>query len=142
MLNKYGVTIARILLGIIFFAHGVAKIQMGLSNVAGWFNSIGIPSFVAYGVAYLELLGGLALIVGAATRIVSSAFVLMLIGAIFTAKLPAGLLGNGNMAGYELDIALIVIGFYFAVASYVGISIDEVIKKRQVSKESGIGKQF
>lgn len=38
-------TLMRILLGIIFTAHGVAKVQMGVGNVAGWFGSIGIPEF-------------------------------------------------------------------------------------------------
>ncbi|MXO80774.1 DoxX family protein, partial [Paenibacillus sp. OT2-17] len=29
-------TIMRVALGILFLAHGIAKFQMGLGNVAGW----------------------------------------------------------------------------------------------------------
>jgi hypothetical protein len=34
---------------------------MGLSNVDAWFSSIGIPGFLAYVVAMLELVGGIML---------------------------------------------------------------------------------
>jgi putative oxidoreductase len=34
--------------GITFAVHGCSKFQMGLGNVAGWFESIGIPGVLAW----------------------------------------------------------------------------------------------
>jgi putative oxidoreductase len=123
--------IMRVVLGIIFLAHGVAKFQMGLGNVEEWFSSIGIPGFIAYVVAMLELLGGIMLIVGLFTRYVSAVFVVMLLGAIVMAKLPVGLLGNGQMAGYELDLGFILISLYLVVAERSALSIDHLIMNKR-----------
>lgn len=121
-------TIARVVLGILFLAHGIDKLHMGLSNVEAWFNSIGVPGVLAYVVATIELVGGIMLIIGIFTRYVSAIFVMMLIGAIFTTKLSIGLLGNGQMAGYELDLSFIVIAIYLIVAERSPLSLDYLFK--------------
>jgi putative oxidoreductase len=123
-------TIMRVILGVIFMAHGISKLQMGLGNIAGWFDSIGIPGFAAYIVAYFELIGGIALIIGLATRFVSIGFIILLIVATFAAKLPAGLLGNGQMAGYELDLALLALAAYFAVGNERGYGVDRLLFRK------------
>src|SRR5947209_8584278 len=119
--------IMRVVLGIIFLSHGVAKLQMGLSNVEAWFSSIGVPGFLAYIVAILELVGGIMLIVGLFTRYASALFVVMLIGAIVTAKLPVGLLGNAQMPGYELDLGFILVSLYLVVAEKSTLSVERFI---------------
>ncbi|MFK7691861.1 DoxX family protein [Paenibacillus sp. HJGM_3] len=123
--------IMRVVMGIIFLSHGVAKFQTGLSNVDAWFSSIGIPGFLGYVIAMLELVGGILLIVGLFTRYVSALFVVMLIGAIFTAKLPAGLLGNAQMPGYELDLGFLMISLYLVVADRSPLSVDRLIMNKR-----------
>lgn len=123
--------IMRVVLGIIFIFHGIAKFQMGLGNVDAWFSSIGIPGFLAYVVATLELVGGIMLIAGLFTRYVSVLFVVLLLGAIFTAKLSAGLLGNGQAAGYELDLGFLLISLYLAVADKSPVSVDSLIMRKR-----------
>lgn len=125
--------IMRVVLGIIFLVHGIAKFQMGLTNVEGWFSSIGIPGFLAYVVAVLELAGGIMLIAGLFTRYVSVLLIVLLVGAIFTAKLSLGLLGDGQQAGYELDLALILVALYLAVDNDSALSIDRFIKNKQTA---------
>ncbi|GIP54366.1 DoxX family protein [Paenibacillus vini] len=122
--------IMRVVLGIIFVFHGVDKFQMGLSNVEAWFSSMGIPGFLAYVVAVIELVGGIMLIVGLFTRYVSVLLVVTLIGAIVTAKLSAGLLGNGNMAGYELDLGFILVLLHLIIAESP-LSIDRLISNKR-----------
>ncbi|ULO08331.1 DoxX family protein [Paenibacillus sp. 19GGS1-52] len=119
--------IMRVVLGIIFVFHAVDKFQMGLGNVEAWFTSLGIPGFVAYVVVVIELVGGIMLILGLFTRYVSALFVIVLIGAIMTAKLSVGLLGNGQMAGYELDLGFILISLYLIVADRTPLSVDHLV---------------
>jgi putative oxidoreductase len=123
--------IMRVVMGIIFLSHGVAKLQMGLSNVDAWFSSIGIPGFLAYEVAMLELVGGIMIIVGLFTRYVSALFVVMLIGAILTTKLSAGLLGDGQMPGYELDLGFMLVSLYLVVAEQSTLSVDRLIMNKR-----------
>ena len=72
--NEIGALILRITLGAIFFIHGVVKFQGGIENTAGWFESLGLPGATAYGVALLEIIGGILLIIGLATRLVAALF--------------------------------------------------------------------
>lgn len=113
--TEIGVLIARVILGITFFVHGLAKFQGGIGNTAGFFESLGLPGFAAPVIATIELAGGIAMIAGLGTRIVAALFALTMVGAIVKVKLAAGFMGNPQMAGYELDLALLalaaVIGF-------------------------------
>lgn len=132
--NEIGALILRVVLGFLFFIHGFVKFQGGIENIAGWFESIHIPGFMAYVVAFIELVGGIALILGVATRIVSILFALVMAGAIITAKLPAGLLGNGQMAGYELDIAFLAIAVYLAVNGSRLLSLHQFVMNKNEIK--------
>jgi putative oxidoreductase len=124
--NEIGTLILRVTLGALFLIHGVVKFQGGIENIEGWFSSIGLPGFMAYGVALLEIIGGIALIIGFATRIVSVLFALLMIGAILKVKLSVGLLGNGQMAGYELDLAFLAMAAYLAISGSKFLSINQL----------------
>lgn len=113
--HETGSLILRLVLGISFLVHGLIKFQSGIDNIAGWFQSIGLPGFAAYAVAIIEVVGGIALIVGIGTRVVSVLFALIMVGAIVTVKLAAGFAGNGQMAGYELDLAFLAMAIYLAL---------------------------
>ncbi|WP_339229712.1 DoxX family protein [Oceanobacillus sp. FSL K6-2867] len=117
--NEAGSVILRIVLGITFFIHGLDKFQAGIGNIAGYFESLGIPGFLAYIVAFIELIGGIALILGIGTKIVSVLIAIIMLGAIFTAKLSLGFLD-----GYELDIALLAISIYLILADRTPFSLD------------------
>lgn len=133
MMNKLEASklVLRLVLGISFLLHGIAKFQGGIANTAGWFDSIGIPGVIAYAVAVIEVAGGIALIVGLGTRAVSILLGILMLGAIFTAKLPAGFLGNGTGAGYELDIAFLAIAIFLAVNGSKMFALDGVLSKTQ-----------
>ena len=61
--------IIRVVLGIIFFAHGAQKVLgwyggQGLKGTAAFFNSMGMPLPIAYLVCLLEFLSGIGLLIG------------------------------------------------------------------------------
>ena len=114
--NDAGAVVLRVVLGLIFLVHGLSKFQGGIANTVGYFDSLSIFGFLAYVVALIELIGGIMLILGIGTRIVSVLFAVIMLGAIFTAKLSAGFLGNDQMAGYELELALLAMAVFLAIA--------------------------
>ncbi len=91
---------------------------------------MGLPGFMAYGVALLEIVGGVALIVGLATRFISALFVLLMIGATLKVKLAVGLLGNGQMAGYELDLAFLAMAVYLVINGSKLLSVSQLILQK------------
>ena len=101
--------IARVVVGVIMAAHGWDKLQDGPAGFGqGLLAGLGIPApeVVAWIVTVIELGGGIALIVGALSRLAALANVGVLIGAIVTVKAEAGLIAEEGV-GYELDLALI-----------------------------------
>ncbi|MGG3890401.1 DoxX family protein [Metabacillus fastidiosus] len=132
--NELGALILRVALGALFFVHGLVKFQDGIENTVGWFASIGLPGFMAYGVALTELIGGIALIIGLATRLVSALYTIIMIGAIVKVKLSLGLLGNGQMAGYELDLAFLAIAIYLLINGSKLLSVSQLIFKKDSSE--------
>ncbi|WP_042347467.1 DoxX family protein [Bacillus massiliigorillae] len=136
MINKFEVStlILRLILGITFFIHGLAKFQDGIENIVGWFESIGLPGFMAYGVGLIELVGGIALVIGLGSRFVSALFIVLMAGAILKVKLAAGFLGNGQGAGYELDIALLALAIFIMINGSQMLALDSIIFKKKKSE--------
>jgi putative oxidoreductase len=128
--TEIGALILRVTLGVIFFIHGYVKFQDGIENTVGWFTSIGLPGFLAYAVAGIELVGGLALILGLGTRIVSALIAIIMIGATLKVKLSLGLLGNGQMAGYELDLAFLAMAIYLAINGSKLLSVGQILYQK------------
>lgn len=84
---------------------------------------------MAYVIAGIELIGGIALIIGFGTRVVSALIGIIMIGAILKVKLSVGFLGNGQMAGYELDLAFLAIAIFLAINGSEFLSVDRLIFK-------------
>ncbi|WP_277584604.1 DoxX family protein [Psychrobacillus antarcticus] len=122
--------ILRVVFGLMFLIHGIAKFQGGISNTVGYFDSLGLPGSLAYGIAIIELVGGLLLIIGFGTRIIGALFAVIMLGAIFSAKLSLGLLGDGVSAGYELELVFLGIGVYFVLADPINLSLDEKLSQK------------
>lgn len=133
MLKKYevGALILRVVLGITFFIHGLVKFQGGIENTVGWFASIGLPGALAYVVAIVELVGGIALIIGLGSRVVSGLLAVLMIGATLKVKLAGGFLGIGQGAGYELDLALLAMALFLTINGSKLFAVDQIVFKRQ-----------
>ncbi|GAA0134382.1 DoxX family protein [Paenibacillus sp. YSY-4.3] len=125
--EELGLILLRLSLGITFLIHGFDKFQGGIANTAAFFESLGLPGFAAYVVALIELLGGIAMVLGLGTKVVAGLFAIIMAGAIFKVKLAAGFLGNGQMAGYELDLILLVISVYLALKSKSFLALDNIL---------------
>lgn len=121
-----GTLIIRVILGIIFLAHGLDKFGSGIGNIEGFFESLGIPAFMASVVAIIEIVGGIALILGLATRIASVVLGIVLIVAIVQAKL-----GMGFLNGYELDVALLAMAAHLALSGSSLLSVDSLFAKKR-----------
>lgn len=101
--------ILRVALGGLFLAHAGLKLFVFTpAGTAGFFESIGLPGALAYLIIAVELIGGLALIAGFHTRIVSLSLIPVLLGAIFTVHLGAGFFFSNANGGWEYPAFWIV----------------------------------
>jgi putative oxidoreductase len=88
--------VVRLIIGGIFIAAGWMKVS-DMASTLGFFNSLGISAFLTYAVSYLELIGGVAIVLGAWTCISSAVLaVIMIVAVVITYK------GGLQAYGYPL----------------------------------------
>jgi len=82
-INKnLAVLIVRIIIGGIFITTGWMKVFDMVATV-GFFNGLGIASFLAYVVSYAELVGGILIILGLWTEIATGVLAIIMLVAIY-----------------------------------------------------------
>lgn len=125
-----GLLLIRLVLGIIFIAHGWQKVfTYGMSGVGENFVQMGIPLGAALGpvVSLVELLGGVAILLGLFTRAAAVGVASVMVGAIVFAHLPAGFFAPN---GYEFPLMLMVTAAALAVLGGGAYSADAVLERR------------
>lgn len=98
-----GLLLLRIALGAVFITHGWMKWQ-NMDGTIQFFSSIGLSAMWAYLVATIELLGGLAVLLGIWHRLAGWLLAAVMAGAIITVKGSKGFVG-----GYEFDLTLLLV---------------------------------
>lgn len=95
-------TLLRVTSGVWFLLHAGLKIFVFTpAGTVGYFQSLGLPGPLAYLVIAAELLGGLALLAGYKTRLVSLALSVILVGSIVTPHFAAGFFFSNAGGGWE-----------------------------------------
>jgi len=82
----------RLIVGVGFIQHGVAKLSSGPDSFAAILNALGVPAphLMAWSAILVELLGGGAVLLGAFVALASLPLAALLLVAIFTVHLPYG----------------------------------------------------
>ena len=130
--------ILRMVVGIVFVAHGWQKIFVtGLDGVTAGFAQMGIPmpELAAPVIAGVELIGGLALILGLWTRVFGGLLAIDMLGAMLFVHLRNGFFLPG---GIEFVLTLCSIAVAFAVAGAGGMSVDYAMKQRRMVELASI----
>ena len=130
-LQGWGLTILRVVVGIVFFVHGGQKLFIyGFSGVAGFMGRLGIPApmLSAVVVTAVEFLGGAALVLGVVTRWAAILLALNMLGAILTVHLKAGFF---LPHGYEFALTLLAATVALGLAGPGEAAIDTALAIRQ-----------
>jgi len=77
--------ITRLIIGGIFIATGWMKVS-DMASTVGFFDQLGIPVFLAYAVGYVELIGGIMIVLGLWTCLVAMILSVVMVFAIWFTK--------------------------------------------------------
>jgi putative oxidoreductase len=136
--NDVALTILRVVLGTVFFAHGAQKMLgwfggFGFHGTMGFFEHMGMPAPVAFLVICTEFFGGLGLIVGLLTRIAALGIGVEMIGAIFMVHLPNGFfmnwMGNQKGEGFEYHLLTVAMAAALLLRGAGAFSLDRSLSK-------------
>ena len=126
-----GIALVRVIVGVVFLAHGYQKFFIfGLAGSTAAFGQMGVPapSITAPMVATLELVGGLALILGFLTRLAALGLAINMLGAIVFVRIAGGFFMPN---GAEYEIALCVACLALVLAGAGAMSIDATLAARR-----------
>jgi putative oxidoreductase len=114
--------ILRLVLGVVFFAHGAQKILgwfggYGFSGTMGFFTHNGIPAVFAFLAIAAEFFGGLGLLLGLLGRIAAFGIMCNMLVAIATVHAANGFFMNwsGNQKGEGFEYHLLVLAMTTAI---------------------------
>ena len=134
---SWSTLVVRVVLGIIFFAHGGQKVLgwfggYGLKGTVGYLTSIGLALPVAYLVCFFELLGGIGLILGLLTRGAALAVIVVMIGTIAKVHWQHGFFVNWSLTpgkghGYEANLAFLAMAVACLIAGGGALSLDRLL---------------
>lgn len=131
-----GVVVVRIVLGVIFIAHGGGKLfgiwgGHGISGVAGFMGKLGFnpPMLWAVVLAVTEFFGGIFVLIGFLTRWAALGLAIAMLVAILKVHLGQGLLGDNQGSGYEFPLALLAMALFLLFNGARRFSLDAVLKR-------------
>src|SRR5262245_19917788 len=109
-----GLFILRLILGFVFLMHGLGKLVgppfggSGIDATIQYFTGIGLPmpTVFAWGLGLADVLGGIALVLGAATKTASAVLALEILIAMVKIHFSQGFAIGVEKWGYEYSLTL------------------------------------
>ena len=139
----------RLIVGFGFMQHGFAKLARGPDAFATILHALGVPAphFMALFTILIEILGGLAVILGAFVTLVSLPMAALLLVAIFTVHLPYGFSSIKLIAvtpagaqfgpvGYECNLLYLACLVALAIGGSGPLSVDDWAWRRIKARDS------
>ena len=135
--EDYLLAFLRIVLGVVFFAHGAQKLLgwfggPGFSGTMGMFTGyLHIPAPLAFLAIAAEFFGGLGLILGFLTRIAAFGIAVNMLVAIATVHHSYGFFmnwtGTQKGEGFEYHLLVLAITAYLIIRGAGALSVDRAI---------------
>jgi putative oxidoreductase len=124
--------VARVVVGVVLIAHGAQKFfSYGIEGTAASFAQMGVPFPTASAVfaAVVESVGGVALLIGAATVVAGVLVVLDMLGAFLVVHIGNGVFVDGN--GFELVGVIAAVALLLIAAGAGRVSVDHLVAARR-----------
>lgn len=137
--DRFAPAILRFALGSVFFLHGLQKLFLyGVGGTAGSFADMGVPlpALAAAFATFVELLGGLALLLGVFTRYAAGLLAVVMLGALLTVHLTAGFfLPNG----FEYVLVLLAGSIALVLSGPGALALENALGSGEGGVSSGSG---
>ena len=128
---SWALTVLRVVTGIIFLMHGWQKLSIfGIDGFAGMLTGMGVPApgFAAAIVTFVELLGGLLLVLGLGTRVVALLLAFDMLVALVLVHLPAGFFLPD---GIEFVLLLLASSVALVLGGSGALALEDAVRGRR-----------
>jgi putative oxidoreductase len=137
--NDRTIALLRLILGIVFFAHGAQKMLgwfggPGFSGTLQAFSQMSLPALFAFFAIAAEFFGGLGLIVGFLGRVAAIGVMIDMLGAIAAVHLRNGFFMNWTGAqqgeGFEYHLLAIALSLAVLIKGSGAMSLDHALMQQ------------
>jgi len=131
--------IARIILGVVLFAHGWQKLMInGIADTYGQFEKLGIPLAIvsASFTSFVEFVGGVLIIVGALTTTVVALDLVVMVGAAGFVHVTHGIFAKDG--GWELVGVIVAVELALAAFGPGRYSVDDLVVRRRARERADL----
>jgi len=132
--------ILRLVLGVVFFAHGAQKVLgwwggRGFSATLSGFEHSGIPAVFAFLAIAAEFLGGIGLILGLLGRVAAFGIACNMLVAVVKVHAPNGLFMNWGSQqkgeGFEYHLLVLAMTAAIMIMGSGALSVDGALSRRR-----------
>jgi putative oxidoreductase len=154
-IDRWPLVPLRLIVGFGFMEHGFAKLAKGPDAFANILQAMAVPGphFMAWSTILVEILGGLAVILGVFVTLASLSMAAVLLVAMFTVHLPYGFSSIKLQAvtaagaqfgppGYEVDLLYLACLAALVLAGPGPLTIGGLIRKRMKVRSSARRPKF
>ena len=130
--ERWGIVPLRVVVGLVFLMHGGQKLFVfGIAGTADIMGKLEIPApmLAAAIVIAVELLGGLAILLGAYTKVAGALLAFEMVIAILVARMHGGFFAP---YGYEFEMTLLGACLTFALYGPGRMSLEEIWRRSSV----------
>ena len=137
--DEYSLALARVVLGLVFFAHGAQKMLgwfggSGFSSNISDFAKFGMPTAVALFAIFVEFFGSLSLLFGLLSRVAAFVIIVEMVGAVLTIHIHNGFfmnwMGRQKGEGVEYHLIAVALAFLIMVRGAGALSVDYMVSSR------------
>ncbi|HEY9480625.1 MAG TPA: DoxX family protein [Candidatus Paceibacterota bacterium] len=115
--------LVRVGLALVFLAHGSDKLT-NMADTVAFFGTLGLSAFWAYLIASVEIIGGVAMLLGVWTGWAGVALAATMVGSIGLVKLSHGFIG-----GYEFDLMLFLSAIAISLSGPGAYTFKRIFKR-------------
>ncbi|WP_245691043.1 DoxX family protein [Sinosporangium album] len=110
----------------------------GISGVSGFFEQLGVPlpGLVAPAVAVIEVVGGLAFILGAALPVAGTLLAAVMLGALFLVHFDSGFFVRDG--GYEFVLTLAAAGVAIGFSGGGAFAVDDIVQRKRAGAHATV----
>lgn len=113
-LQSYALLLVRLVVGSVFMLHGLQKVfglfgGPGLTGFATWIASMGVPAFLGYAAALVELASGIMIFFGIATELGAVLVIPLMKVAIYLVHWKNGYFIQNEGYEYALNLLLLAV---------------------------------
>ena len=127
-LDAVWILVYRLVLGITLLIHGYPKLKDGAKGAGQWMQSMGIPSWTAFLAMLVEVVGGIAIVLGFLTRLAAFFLAIFMIANILMKKNKMkAVYVSTEKPSYEVDVLYLLLAITLLVLGPGPLSLDSAL---------------